>query len=112
MLGHKAAFIARAAFHQGLRIVFERVRQRISAHIADRKLLSFALQHKINAPAIAADASWLDCTAHANPVRAPRAVQRLQFGDGVVVGLALAITQPRQRSKRNNDYCNPDSKLC
>ena len=112
VLGHKAAVIAHPALDKSLRIIFEGIRQRISAHVADREPLPFALQHKINSPGIAMNASRLNGAAHTNPLSAAGAVQRLQFRDGVVVGLALAIAQPRQRRQRSDNHGYSNSKSC
>jgi hypothetical protein len=39
------------------------------------------------------------------------ALELLVFGDGVVVGLALAIPHPSQESQRDDDYADTHAKF-
>src|SRR5271166_3651906 len=94
-LSHKGA-ITRPAFYQRLRTICKSIRQGISAHVADGKLLPLSFQHKIDPAGRTADAAGLDGAPHANPLSALSTVQRLQFRDGVVIGLAFPVAQPRQ----------------
>src|SRR5260370_10588442 len=94
-LGDKSSLRTGAALHEGLGLVYKSIRQGVGANVADRQRLSSALQHKIGAAREAPHAPGRNgpADAHARAVRG--AAQRLQFGDGVVISLALAIAKPR-----------------
>src|SRR6267154_2550954 len=56
-LGDKSSLRSGVTFHEGLRFVNKRIRQRVGANVANRKRLPLPLQHKINAARKVANAS-------------------------------------------------------
>src|ERR1700722_3400661 len=100
-----------AALNQRLRLINKRIRQRIASYVTHRKLLPFAIEHKIHTALRPVNASGLNGSANANPVRPGIALQRRQLGNRVVVRLALAIAQPRQKAHRRDDYADPDAEF-
>src|SRR5205807_5406021 len=111
MFGHKPAIGAEVALHQGLRLVFKRVRQRIAAGVTYRKGFAFAFQDEIHTPGKAPDAAHGNGAANTHALRPLRTLQRLQFYNRVVVGLALAIAEPGQESQRRHDDPHPQTKF-
>jgi hypothetical protein len=69
------------------------------------------LQYKIHAAGKAVNASRLNRAAHAHAMAQRGALQSLQFRDGVIVGLALAVSQPGQTGERDNDDADADPKF-
>src|SRR5258708_13080704 len=110
-LGNKSSLRPGVALHQGLRFVDKRIRQRVGANVANGERLPLTLQHKINAARKVANASDRDGAPDAHALASCGAIQRLQLSDRVVVGLALSIAQPRQKTERGYDYANSHSKF-
>ena len=54
------------------------------------------------------NASRLNRAANANPMRSGDPLQRRKLGDRVVVRLAFAVAQPRQKAHRHDDYADSD----
>src|SRR5215472_244313 len=112
VLRHKSAVRAGAAFHKGLRLVRKRVRQRICANIGNRKGLSFPFQYEINAPRKVTDTPLLHGTGDAHPLCSRGSAQSLEFGNGVVIGLALAVPKPGEKPQCYHDDSDADAELC
>src|SRR5580692_8484356 len=108
LLRRKMPVPLEAALDQRLRFINESVRQRIAPDVTHRKLLPFAIEHKIHASLRPANAPRLDRSADANPVRPRIALQRPKLGNGVVVRFAFAIAQPRQKAHRHDDDADSD----
>src|ERR1700682_4101533 len=58
------------------------------------------------------NAAFFDGAGNAHAAGTIRSVERLVFGDGVVIGLALAVTEPGQNREANQDYTNADAEFC
>src|SRR5712692_4626387 len=111
-LGDESSFWTRAAFHEGLGLIYKSVRQGVGANVADRKRLPFALQHKINTAGEVTNTSGCDGTADAHALASCGSAQGLKFRDGVVVSFALSVTQPCQETERSYNYKNSHAELC
>src|SRR5580704_7861073 len=108
LLRRKMPVPLETAFHKRLRLVDKSIRQRIAPDVTHRKLLPFSIEHKIHAPLRPANASRLNRSAHANPVRPRVALQRPKLGDRVIVRFAFAVAQPRKKAHRHDDDANSD----
>src|SRR5262249_5130239 len=94
VLRNEPAVVTWTAFHQSLRFVHECVGQWIRADVAYRQLLALLFQNKFDAASGVANASRRHVASQTHTMRARGALQSLVFRNGVVVGLALAITEP------------------
>jgi hypothetical protein len=110
-LRYKTPIFSKASFHQCLRLVNERVRQRIAAHITHRQRLPFSLQNEINAPRQSVNAPRLNGAADPQPVSPGISLQSGQLRDGVIVGFALAIAKPREKAHRHYNHANADAEF-
>jgi hypothetical protein len=99
------------AFNQSLRIVNERIRQRIAAYITHRKRLPFPLQDEINAAGKPADSARLHGAPQAHAVRQVGTFQCLQLSYGVVVRFAFAIPQPGEECHGDNNHADTYAKF-
>ena len=88
------------SFDQRLRIVYKRVRQGIAAYVTDRQGLALAFQHKIHS-AGASPRILPACTVPPMRMRSVRAEPfgGFQFGQRVVIRLALAVAEPREKTQ-------------
>ena len=68
LLRHKTSVFRETSFHQCLRLVYERIRQRIATYVTHRQRLSFALQYKIHPPRHPVNAPRFDRTAYPQTV--------------------------------------------
>src|SRR5262249_21352371 len=58
------------------------------------------------------NAPRLNGSAHANPVRPRISLQCRKFRNRVVVRLAFAVPEPRQKPHRHHDDADPDPEFC
>src|SRR5260370_25919530 len=112
MLGGKGSSRIGVSADDGLGLIHKSIRQRVAANVTDRECFPFPLQHEINVAAEVTNASGFDGAADAHALAFRGACQGLKFGDGVVVSLALAITQPRQKTQRSHNYTDSQAKFC
>src|SRR5271156_5767126 len=68
LLRNKAPVFRETSFHQRLRLIHKRIRQRIAADITHRQRLSLALQYKIHPPRHPVDAPRLNRAAYPQTV--------------------------------------------
>src|SRR5215472_6330262 len=99
------------AFHKSLSLVRKGIRQRVGSRVAYGNRFPLAFQNKINPPRRVVNAAHRNGSAHANALRPLRAVQVLQFGNGVIVRLALAVPKPGEEPQRRHDNADPDSEF-
>ena len=111
MIRDKSTFGRRFALNQGLRFIHKCVRQGIAPHIAHRKRLAFAFQHKIYSSGHAVNTSRFDRSANPHMLSALGALQTIQLCQRMVISLALAVAEPRQARHRNHDDPNADSEF-
>src|SRR5258708_2286306 len=76
-LGDKSSLRSGVTFHEGLRFVNKRVRQRVSANVSYRERSSLSLQHKINAALEVTNTSRRDGAADPHSLIHRGALQRL-----------------------------------
>src|ERR1700732_2692791 len=107
-LGHEASVFRQASLNQCLRLVYECVGQRIVANVTDRQRLAFSIQDEIDAPRQPVNTSRLNRSADTQPVTSGGALQIRQLGNRVVVRLAFAVAEPRQKGHRHNDDADAD----
>ena len=101
------------AFHKGLGLIHESIRERVAPRIAHRQGFSFAFQHKIHTPGEVLEWSpFPPCRLRACDAFRRSPMQALIFGDGVVVGFAFAVTQPSQKGQRNHDDRDTYAEFC
>src|SRR6266404_3730268 len=111
MLGHKMAVGAEPSFHQRLCLIHKCVGQRIAPDVGDRNGLPFSLQHKLNLSAGAPNTVRCHGSAGAHALLQCPALERLQLSNRVVVSLAFPVSQPRQKSHRNDDHADANPKF-
>src|SRR5258707_14616966 len=90
MFRDEAAVRTRTSLDKSLRLVFERVGQRIAANISDGKGFPLLFQCEVHATRAWLDAAFDDDSREAHAMSAIRGIQSLVFRDGAIVGLALA----------------------
>ncbi len=111
-LGDKASLRTGAALHEGLGLVNKSIRQRVRANVTDRERLPFALQHEINTAGEVTNTARCNRAADAHALAHHRALQGLEFGDGVVISFALSIAKPRQEAQCSYDDTDSYAKFC
>src|SRR5215475_5346733 len=96
MLGDKSPVVAGAAFDKSLRLVVECVRKRIAAYVGDLQSLTLFFEREVHMAGPAPDASLRHRAGQPHAVPAVGSVQSLVFRNRVIVGFALAITEPSE----------------
>jgi hypothetical protein len=97
MFGNEPAIVRRPALHKSLGLVDKSIGQGITAHITYRQGFSLLFENEIDAARKVLDGARLDRASETHAVIPRRALKDLIFRYGVVVGLALAITEPSQK---------------
>src|SRR5579863_5979199 len=93
------------AFYQGLRAVFECVRQRVAPDVAYREVPALLGENKIDASGCVRDGTGAHVSGDAHALVQGRALKRRELCDRVVVRLALReadVGQGQQRYDNNS----------
>src|SRR6266702_4463931 len=77
MFGNKPAISPWTSLDKGLRLVFERVRQRVAANVRDAEGFPLLFQCEVNAARAGLDAAFDDDPRKADAMSAVRGIQRL-----------------------------------
>jgi hypothetical protein len=112
MFGNETSISGQATLYECLRFIDERIGQRIVADITYRQRLPFSIKDKIDTTAHPADGTGFDCSRNPQTMPASRSLQGRQLRDGVVIGLALTVSEPSQKPHGNNDDADADAEFC
>ena len=82
--------------HEGLRIIYKGIGQRISANVTHGQRLPFSLQKKVDAARQPLDRARRDAAPDAHALAEGGPGQSRQLGDGVIVGLTLPRAEPTE----------------